>query len=140
MSLDARHLRVLRRNLEQFIRDDPIEVTLTRTTKVLTANGGVKDGVTSSTSPQTFRLVPFKRRLSDFTTNTQDGAIPKTDFVLIARWDADIQRWDKFTYMDDNYIVVSIETKTKDRANSDRLVVEVATEAEGLAWQAASSF
>lgn len=133
--LDRAGLRVLRLNLDAFITSDPITITLTRLTRVKTANGGFKKEAPAFIGPQTFRLTPFKRRLSNFTTNTQDGDIPRIEYIMTGRWDADIERWDEFTYNGDQFMVVSIERKSDDRAHTDRVTAQVSNKAEGLIWQ-----
>jgi len=126
--LDIKGLNVLRRNAEAFIRADPIMVTLERTTKVESGAGGfVKSGPTAL-PPQRFRLVPWKRRLTDFTARTANGAIPVTQYALVGNVRVDINRDDRFTYQGDVYIVDSLEPKTADRSRSDRVVALLRTE------------
>ncbi len=122
--MEVQELKALRRNLREFIRADPVQIVLTRTPKTATTNGSYVDGTPTDLPAQTFRLVPFKRRLTDQEANTQDGDIPLIPYVLVGHWDADVERDDAFTYQGRNCVVVGIEPKSGDTTSNDRLVVE----------------
>lgn len=125
--MDKRGLKILRRNLDAFIKADPIEVTLSRPTKVDAGNGGWKPGIPVTLNPQQMRLVPFKRRVSDDVQNTQDGQLMLAPYILVGRYNIDVQKGDEFTHNDLSYRVHSIEPKSNDRTQTDRvtLVLEV---------------
>lgn len=123
--LDLKALPVLRKNMDAFIRADPLDIVLVRTEKKRTVSGGYVQVAPTPLPPQQFRLVPFKRRLSNFVARTDDGEIPGEDWVLVGRINVDIQRDDTFTYNGDEYRIISIEPKTDDRSKTDRVVAEV---------------
>jgi hypothetical protein len=126
---DHKALFSLRKNLDSYIRADPISVQLSRARKQKTAAGGYVKEATTTLPAQQFRLVPFSRRLSDFTNPGQvSGYVPTLKYALVGRWDADILRDDEFDYNGDHYKVVSVEPKSNDRTNTDRVVAEVTIE------------
>lgn len=114
-------LPILRRNLSAFISADPVSIVLTRSTQVKTLAGGTTKGMPVSLPPQQFRLVPFKRRLSNEIQNTQDGNLKLASYVLVGRYNVDVQRGDEFDHNGESYTVVDIEPKTNDRLNTDRV-------------------
>lgn len=128
-------MRVMRKNMVVFINADPINIVLSRATKVSTPAGGYVEGTPVLLAPQTFRMTPFKRRLSDFTKDTQDGKIPQADYILTGRWDCDILRGDTFTFNGDDLEVISVEPLSDDRYKTDRVVAQVRLQGKGLAWQ-----
>ena len=138
--LDRMGLRVLRLNMDAYIKSDPIMLQIERRVREQTANNGWRMGAPQEKDPQQFRILPFKRRLSEFMVNTQDGEIPRADFILIGRWNVDIERWDSFMYNGDKYMVVSIEMKSNDRLKTDRVVAQVVGYQKGLPWQTAAGF
>lgn len=124
--MDRKALPLLRKNLKEFIKADPREITLQRVEKVPTDNGSWIEGDPEEIDPQIFRIVPMKRRLSNLEVDTQDGDIPLADFVLVGFWNADCQADDEFDLNGDKYKVVQVEPKiNEDRSKADRLVVQV---------------
>lgn len=121
--LDLKGLPVFRKNLDAFIRADPIKVALSRQTKVESDAGGFIKGPAQTLELQEFRLVPFKRRLYDYTMNSSSGRIPMEQFALVGRFNVDIERDDEFTIGKNRYRVKSIEPQTnEDRTKTDRVV------------------
>lgn len=131
--LDLKALPVLRRNLREFVRADPIMVTITRPVLTRTAAAGYKKTSSSTLAPQQFRLVPFKRRLSDYTSVTPHGTYSVEYYVLVGEVTVDIRRDDTFELNGDHYRVVSVEPKTEDRTKTDRVVAEIRIEQEDKA-------
>jgi hypothetical protein len=126
--MDLKALPLLRKNLDAFIRADPVTVTLTRRQKIKTPAGGFTRQE-SGVGPQEFRLVAFQRRLYSFTAVGQvTGYVPALKYALIGRWDCDILRDDEFELNGDRYFVTSIEPKTGDRIHTDRVVAELRVE------------
>jgi len=125
--MDKQGLKILRKNLDAFIKADPVQITLSRPTQVDTGNGGWKPGIPLTLNPQQMRLVPFKRRVSDDVQNTQDGQLMLATYILVGRYNVDAQKGDEFSHNDVNYRIHSVEPKSNDRANTDRvtLVLEV---------------
>jgi hypothetical protein len=121
--LDLKALPVLRKNLDAFIRADPVSITLERRVKVKTDAGGFVKGPLTDIPAQQFRVVPFKRRLYDYTAGTAGGMIPVEQFALVGRINVDIKRDDEFTIKGNRYRVKSIEPQTdEDRSKTDRVV------------------
>lgn len=126
---DHKALFSLRKNLDSYIRADPISVQLSRSRKQRTQAGGYVKEQAVLLPAQQFRLVPFSRRLSEFTNPGQvSGYVPTLKYALVGRWNADILRDDEFDYNGDHYKVVSLEPKSNDRTNADRVVAEVVIE------------
>lgn len=123
--LDLKAMPTMRQNMKEFIKADPISIVLTRPTLTHTAAGGYIKGAPATITRQQFRLVPFKRRLSNQQITTEMGNVALLDYVLVGYWNADIRRDDEFEYNGDNYRVVSIEPKADDRTKTDRVVVQI---------------
>lgn len=133
----AMELKILRRNMEQYIQADPIVIALERGTWAKTTSGGYQKTNSTTLDPQTFRLTPFKRRVTNYTAQTQDGSIQVADFLLIGRYSADINRGDSFELNGVEYVVWAVETKSALR-NSDRIIAEVVGRDRWLAYQVSS--
>lgn len=82
---------------------------------VKTGAGGMKKGPAVPQKELTCRLVPFKRRLVQITSNTPDGDIINLAYVLVAEWNADVKPGDYFKYNRGWYDVFSIEPNTSFR-------------------------
>lgn len=123
--LDLKALPVLRQNLAEFIKADPIIVSFSRMEKIRTPAGGWTAGPATVVPEQQVRMVTFKRRLSHFMMETQDGKIPTLQYTLVCKWNADIRRDDTFTWDGNEVKVISIEPKTDDRSRTDRVVAEL---------------
>src|SRR6266576_5544639 len=121
--MDQQGLLILRRNLDAFIRADPVMVTFTRSTPVQTLTGSHTKGNPTPINPQQFRFVPFKRRLSKSISNTQDGPLSLTEYVLVGRHNVDVQKGDEFSHNNRNYKVTEIEPRTDDRSTTDRVTI-----------------
>lgn len=96
---DSREVFVLRKQTEKFIQENPSQITLLRETRI--PNG--KGGYTTTRAPQasqTFRIVPQQPGSA---ARTMDGDKVAPTFVLIGRWNADVNNndvfeWDGRTY------------------------------------------
>ena len=128
-------IRVMRKNMTVFINADPITITLSRVPKISTPSGGYTEGTPTLLPPQIFRMTPFKRRLSDFTKDTQDGKILQADYILTGQWDCDVLRGDTFWFNGNSLEVISIEPLSDDRPKTDRVVAQVKLQGKGLEWQ-----
>lgn len=118
-------LLAMRRQVLAFINAQPLLLRLQRPTMTDTAAGGRIEGDPVQLPWQRFRLVPFKRRLTRQTVDTQNGDIPLTEYVLVGAHNADVQTDDFFEYQGRIWRVVGVEPKTLDNARSDRRVVEL---------------
>lgn len=123
--MDITNVRALRRVMGAFIRADLRMVSLSRKKKIDSGAGSWVWGDAQTLPPQPFRLVPMKRRLSDLTSDTQDGRIPAIDYVLVGQWNADILVGDEFTLNSTQYKIVGIEPHTNERSHTDRVVAQL---------------
>lgn len=125
--MDRTGLKILRLNLDAFIRADPVMITLSRPNKVATDNGSWTYGTPTPVDPQQMRLVPFKRRVSDDVKDTDDGQNKLANYILTCHYNVDAQPGDEFSHNNVNYRVRDIEPKTNDRTSTDRvtLILEV---------------
>lgn len=114
-----------RRQVLAFIKAQPLLIRLLRPAMTDTAAGGRIEGDPVELDWQRFRLVPFKRRLTRQTVDTQDGDIPLTEYVLVGAHNADVQTDDYFEYQGRTWRVVGVEPKLMDDARADRRVVEL---------------
>lgn len=122
--MDKRALLMLRRNIDAFIKADPVTIALNRITKVETPAGGFTEE-SYDILPQEFRLVPFKRRLTQQEVNTQDGPIPHLAYVLVGRYNVDVEKGDFFDLNGDRWRVVGVEPNTDRRDRTDRVSAEL---------------
>lgn len=99
------YLRVQRRNTEEFIKADPIVISLVPRSKTKTAGGGKKMVEGEPKTAQMFRLIPT----SDVqpSVQTPDGIQLTPTFVLLGKFDADMARWDTFELNGHKYQIVS---------------------------------
>lgn len=125
MSLDIKALRVNRRTIDNFIRADPVTVKLIRSELKESGDGGYVKAGPQTLPDQQFRLVPFKRRLYDYTAKTASGDVPVEQYALVGRVSVDIRRDDEFDYNNDRYRIISVEPKMDDRERSDRVVAQI---------------
>lgn len=111
--------RMRRRLVKAFIRAEPAEIVLVRSSMNKTPAGGLKKGVGVSRPAQTCRLVPFKNRYTALTRDTPDGNIINLAYLLIAEWNADIKAGDIFKHDGAWYDVKSIEPSRSDRTGAN---------------------
>lgn len=133
--MDATMTLHLRKVMKAFIDADGYPIVLNRPNMHRTGTGGyVKNGFTAL-PPQTFRLVMYRRRLTDLTTPTADGEVPTIPYVLVGYHDANIQRYDEFHLNGAYYRVQGLEPHTADRNHNDRIVAQLITlDQEGVTW------
>lgn len=100
--METKELSVMRKQTEQFIKENPTSLVVNR--NVRTPNG--KGGYTTTPTPQqaqTFRIIPQVR--SGTASQGIDGSKIEPVFVLIGRWDANIGDNDTFTLGGRDYAV-----------------------------------
>jgi hypothetical protein len=122
--MDVRAMPMLRRNVDAFIKADPVTISLQRVVRVDTPAGAWTEEF-YELPPQEFRLVPFKRRLTSQESNTQDGAIPHLSYSIVGRYTVDIAKGDIFDLNGDRWRVVGVEPNTDRRSRTDRVVAEL---------------
>lgn len=133
--MDATMTPYLRDVMREFINADGRKITLRRPHFSVTPTGGYAKNDFVSLPPQTFRLVMYKRRLTDLTTPKADGEIPILPYVLVGYYNSDIQRMDEFTLDGTYYRVQGLEPHTNDRVHTDRVVAQlIALDVAGISW------
>lgn len=121
--MSKKGLLILRRNLDAFIKADPVMITFSRPVQVSTPAGGWKPGVPVTIPAQQLRFVPFKRRMSNDVQNTQDGPLQQGNYILVGRYNTDVKKGDEFSYNSLDYKVIQIEPKSDDRSQTDRVTI-----------------
>lgn len=101
-----------RRQIAQMIEDDPTEVVLRRRERVEVPGGGWRwadpvDG--TPLKPQTVKLIPFKRRMTQFLVGTELGPMADLPYVLLGYHDMDIQKDDLFTFEGGEFEVKTLD-------------------------------
>ncbi len=101
-----------RRQVEAFIKADPVAIIPLRKQKIDDGAGGWIYTPPQPRTPITATIVPAKRRLADFTVNTELGDLTKYPFILLARAGEDLERDDTFLWRGDLFEVKSIYIET----------------------------
>lgn len=125
----------LRKVMAEFIRADGRQITLKRPTFEKTATGGYVKSSFETLPPQLFRLVMYRRRLTDLTTPKADGEVPTLPYVLVGAFNSDVERMDEFLLDGVYYRIQGIEPHTNDRVHTDRVVAQlIALDGEKVTW------
>ena len=133
--MDTTMTGALRKVMAEFIEADGRSIELHRPTFEKTATGGYVKGNFQTLPPQRFRLVPYKRRLTDLTTVKAEGEIPYLPYVLICLPQVDVQRMDEFQLDGVYYRIQGIEPHTNNRETTDRVVSQlVALDGGEVTW------
>lgn len=133
--MDAKMIPHLRKVMAAFIEADGRQISLHRPTFVKTATGGYVKGNWTTLPPQLFRLVMYRRRLTDLTTPKADGEVPTLPYVLVGAFSSDVERMDEFTLDGVYYRIQGIEPHTNDRTRTDRVVAQlIALDQAGVTW------
>lgn len=133
--MDATMTGPLRKVMAAFIKADGRSITLQRPSFSHTGSGGYVKGSFQALPPQVFRLVMYRRRLTDLTTPKADGEVPTLPYVLVGVYNSNIQRMDEFTLDNAYYRVQGIEPHTNDRVHTDRVVAQlIALDQAGVTW------
>lgn len=102
---------VARRQIDKLIRDDPFDLVLLRKPRISQPGGGWRFGDPVPLPPQQVLIAPFKRRLSEYMVNTEQGTVADLPYVVLGRHDLDIQRFDEFDYEGQRMKVESLDLK-----------------------------
>lgn len=102
----AGELKWQRKQTEAFIAADPRSIALDRRVRTSDGAGGFVNGALTTMASQTFRLLPQEDGATARTTAEGETATP--EYMLMGRWDADMQRWDEFRIGTRRYQVVFI--------------------------------
>lgn len=99
-----------RRQIDAMIKADPAMIVFRRKSKVSDGAGGWRyEPEAPLPAPQEVRLIPFKRRMTDFLVDTELGELPDLPYVLLGRHNLDIQQGDTFTYRGDEFEVKTLD-------------------------------
>lgn len=99
-----------RLQIDAMIKADPIDVVIRRYSVVKLPDGGTRKNPTPTVLvSQKARLIPFKRRMTEFLNNTELGDVPDLPYVLLGYWDMDLKRGDLFTYNGDEFEVKTLD-------------------------------
>lgn len=133
--MDKKMVPHLRKVMQAFIDSDSRSIQLQRPVFERTPTGGFKRAAWEVQPAQNFRLVPYKRRLTDLVHNTANGETPYLKYVLVGRWDADVQRNDEFDMDGAFYRVQGLEPHTAVEEYTDRKVAQlVLLDKDGVDW------
>lgn len=113
--MNRAELVVRRRLVKAFIDADPVDIVLTRTSKVATRGAGFKQGTPRDLDPLRGRIVPTKRRWTDPFVVIQPGDVIRYPFLFFCRFDADIEKNDEFEWNGEYFVIVSIDPKREER-------------------------
>ena len=107
--MNRAELIMRRKNVAEFILADPRSIVITRLGEPKkTAAGGRLPGETEVLPPQTVRIVQNVRRYTAGIVNAEAGDIPNGTYVIIGRYNLDIQKDDSFEVAGEKYIVLGI--------------------------------
>jgi hypothetical protein len=99
-------LKLQRKNTDAFIKADPYVITLVRRVRFQNAAGGITKGDTRILPAQVFRLLPQEDGATERVNAEGERATP--EYMLLGRYDVDMQRFDVFEYDGRRYQVVWI--------------------------------
>lgn len=103
-----------RRQVQAEILINPVDIIFIRKTQVDDGAGGWVWSDPTPTDPQRVRIIPAKRSLSEMLVNTELGHIVEYPFIVLAMYNANIQRDDEFWHAGDHYQVKSIYPETQE--------------------------
>lgn len=107
--MDWAELVMRRKNVAEFIRAAPVDITITRTSEpVRTPGGGKLPGKVTVLPEQRVRIVQNFRRYNAGVVNAEAGDVPNGVYVLIGKHNSDIERDDVFEAEGEKYIVLGV--------------------------------
>lgn len=104
-------LEIQRQLTLAFIAADSRSIVLSRSTITANNSGGYKRGTPVPLAAQTMRLIPSQD--GSIERLTADGVAVSPSYMLMGRWDADLQRWDRFMLDGTEYEVVFVNQNTQ---------------------------
>ena len=107
-----------RRNMQQYINEDPVDISFIRQIKTETPAGGWTVSDAPPLAPQRGRIIPAKRRYADMHVNTEAGQIALWPYILIGFHNMNIQEDDRFVWLGNTYQVKSIEPDREERTQA----------------------
>ena len=95
-----------------------VELVLTRYTRTADGAGGWTRTNPQTLMPQKFRIVVFKRRLTQFMDNIEEGNVPNLSYTVVGPPDADIEVGDTFVFEGKDYEVEAVDPDHEIRKTS----------------------
>lgn len=105
--MEPMELKVLRRQTEAFIAENPTSIVMKRSVRTPNGKGGYTIVVTDQAS-QVFRIIP-QQRSGHLSSRGIDGTVIKPEYVLIGKWDANVNNNDTFTFGGREYLVDHVQ-------------------------------
>lgn len=102
-------LKMQRKQVAAWKHARSTELVLTRLVKTKDGAGGWIEGAPRQLDPQVFRIVVFKRRLTQFMDNIEEGEVANLSYTLVGEPDADIEKGDLFVHEGNEYVVTAID-------------------------------
>lgn len=97
----SRELRINRKQTRQYIRANPTELVITRSTREDDGAGGKRKTNPQVLGAQTVRIIQAQESKMVERINS-DGKVVRPELNLMAEWDADIEVGDVFPWGDDD--------------------------------------
>lgn len=107
MSIEV-EIRLQRKQTRAYIAADPLPVILSRSSLVRDPSGGYVRNTPTSLASQLMRLDPTAANNAPV-RRTVDGIEISPEYVLLAEWNADIERGDWFYKSDVKYEIVFVD-------------------------------
>lgn len=102
-------LKMQRKQVNAWRDARPTELVLTRLTKTADGAGGWIESDPRELDPQVFRIVVFKRRLTQFMDNIEEGEVANLSYTLVGQPDADIEKGDLFVHEGNLYVITAVD-------------------------------
>jgi hypothetical protein len=133
--VDATMASALRKVMAEFIKADGRSITLMRPTFAKTGTGGYQKKSFAAQTPQIFRLVMYRRRLTDLTTPKADGEIPTLPYVLVGAFDSNVERMDEFSLDGVYYRIQGLEPHTTTPYTDRKVAQLIALDQGDVTWE-----
>lgn len=121
--MGATELALMRKQTKHYIAQNKDDVVLLRPTKVDDGAGGHTESDVPQ-PPQVMRIIQ-QREGSGTERRNRDGEVVRPDLVLLAEWDADVKRNDRFKWRSYTAEVVYVQA-LEDQGGVYELTCEVA--------------
>ncbi len=102
-------LKMQRKQVDAWRDARPTKLILTRYSKTRDGAGGWIENDPRQLDPQIFRIVVFKRRLTQFMDNIEEGEVANLNYTLVGLPDADIEKGDSFVYDGNVYKITAVD-------------------------------
>lgn len=106
-----------RLNTAAFIDADPFDCVLSPATYESNGSGGQRRVASPDRSPQRMRLIPTTGQATE--RQTSDGRAVQPDFMLMAPFDAVVERWDRFVFNGNRFEVLHVQEKREYQTKSE---------------------